>query len=130
MLYWLQLYSINKKHWNSKKKFRNIPIRRLRWKQPPQKKPSYAAACGKKKEAPSFKAKAKAKAKAIYLFLVIISIEFIQFRATNEEERNGTVPEAASTKPPLMKSLVNLISGTTTPASAALPLPLLAIDAC
>lgn len=38
------------------------------------------------------------------------------------------VPEAASTNSPLMKSLVNLISGTTTPAAgAALPLPLLAI---
>lgn len=33
------------------------------------------------------------------------------------------VPEAASTNSPLMKSLVYLISGTTTPA-AALPLPL------
>ena len=39
------------------------------------------------------------------------------------------VPEAAVTNSPLMKSLVNLISGTTMPAAAALPLPLLAIDA-
>lgn len=63
----------------------------------------------------------------------------------NETKRNGRsseaerrsvyvyVPEAASTNSPLMKSLVNFISGTTTPAGAALPLPLqplLAIDVC
>ena len=36
----------------------------------------------------------------------------------------GGVPETASTNWPLMKSLVNLISGTTTPAAAAAPLPL------